>query len=213
MFRELAKDNTAKFLLGVIAFCLVTSTVLLASCMSLRPPSNTANLCTIFDEKRVWYRHAMTAEKKWQIPVPVLMAVIYRESSFIHNARPPRKRVLFIIPWKRPSNAYGYAQALDKTWSDYVERTGNKNASRSNFRDSIDFVGWYLDGSVKQTGLKRWDAKNLYLTYHAGVTGYKSGAWRNNPRLEFIAEEVEQMASTYENQLRDCKKGPGQKYY
>ena len=214
-FTDLIKDRTARLLLYVIgsSVTMLAMLVVLSSCMSLKPPSNTANLCTVFEEKRAWYRHALNAEKKWQIPAPILMAVIYRESSFIHNARPPRKRVLCVIPWKRPSTAFGYAQALDETWSDYVKRTGNRNAKRSNFRDSINFVGWYLDGAAHQANLQRWDAKSLYLTYYAGVNGYMSGEWNKYPRLEFVAEEVAQMSSTYENQLRECTKGPGRHYY
>ncbi len=215
VFTELTKDKTTRILLCVIGSSVASlvTLILLTSCMSLRPPSNTANLCTVFEEKRAWYRHAISAEKKWQIPVPVLMAVIYRESSFIHNARPPRKRILFVIPWKRPSSAFGYAQALDETWSDYIERTGNRNARRSNFKDSINFVGWYLDSAAVQAKLQRWDAKNLYLTYYAGVNGYLSGEWRKYPRLEFVADEVSEMTSNYENQLRECTKGPGRHYY
>lgn len=212
--KGLAHLKPEHWLMAVPSACLLlVFVVLLASCMSLKPPSNTADLCKIFDEKRSWYRHALRAEKKWQVPLPVMMAVIYRESSFVHNARPARSKILWVIPWKRPSTAYGYSQALDETWSDYVKQTGSRNASRTSFRDSVNFVGWYLDSAAHQAKLKRWDAKNLYISYYAGISAYMSGSWREYPRLEHVANEVEQVTSNYENQLRECKKGPGSNYY
>lgn len=211
--KGLTRFKAEYLVMGMSTTFMIAFLVLLASCMSLKPPSNTADLCKVFDEKRSWYRHALSAEKKWQIPLPVLMAVIYRESSFIHNARPARSRILWIIPWKRPSTAYGYSQALDETWSDYVKQTGRRNAKRTSFRDSVDFVGWYLDNTAHQANLKRWDAKNLYIAYYAGISAFMKGTWREYPRLEYVANEVEQMTSNYENQLRECKKGPGRNYY
>ena len=72
-------------------------------------------------------------EKTWGVPVHVPMAMMFQESSFRHNARPPRRKILGIIPGSRPSNARGYSQALTATWNDYQEETGNRRASRTNF--------------------------------------------------------------------------------
>ncbi len=212
VLQEIRADGILRVHTVVIGTCLLVFAVLLVGCMSLRPPSNTADLCKIFAEKRFWYRSALKAERERGIPVAVMMAIIKRESSYIHNARPPRSRILFVIPWKRPSTAYGYSQALNETWSDYKERTGKRNASRTNFRDAIDFVGWYLAGAMRETGLSAWDAKNLYLTYYAGVTGYRSGQWRNYPGLEQKADQVHAVAATYAAQLQSCTKGPARNY-
>ena len=61
------------------------------------------------------------------------MATIYTESSFRHNAKPPRKWYLGFIPGKRASSAYGYSQALDGTWDRYQKETGRWGASRTDF--------------------------------------------------------------------------------
>ena len=199
-------------LLSTIALASIALLLLLTSCMSLKPPSNTAELCDIFAEKSYWYRQALDAERKWQIDLPVLMAVIKQESSYVHNARPPRNKLLWLIPWKRPSSAYGYSQALDETWSDYQHRTGNKRASRTNFRDSINFVGWYFDTAARHLGLARNDVKNLYIAYHEGLGGYESGAWRRKQPLMVIGTRVEQQAIQYQNQLFRCDRKPASRY-
>ncbi len=193
-------------ILAVIAVPMLL--VLTSSCTTLRQPSNTADLCQIFAEKRYWYGPAVAAEKKWNIEKEVMMAVINQESSYIYDARPPRQKILGFIPWKRPSNAYGYAQALDATWEDYKGRNNRPRASRTNFRDSIDFVGWYLDSAVRQTGLPRSDAKSLYLTYHEGVSGYLNGTWKNKQFVKVAATKVERTANNYRSQLADCNRGP-----
>ena len=92
-------------------------------------PKNKGDLCAIFKEKRGWYKDAERASKRWGSPIPVMMAMIYKESSFERKAKPPRKRILWIIPWSRPSTAYGYSQALDTTWDAYKQETGAYPAS------------------------------------------------------------------------------------
>ena len=52
------------------------------------------------------------------VPIHVQMAVIYYESSFQNRAKTPM-RYFGIIPLGRESSAFGYAQALDGTWTDY----------------------------------------------------------------------------------------------
>ncbi|MCV5690043.1 hypothetical protein OFN32_38125, partial [Escherichia coli] len=80
--------------------------------------------------------------KEWGTPIHVAMAIIKQESSFRHDAKPPKDYVLGFIPWGRVSSAYGYAQAQDPAWDDFQDSTG-QGGSRSNFDDSIMFVGWY----------------------------------------------------------------------
>src|SRR5690606_7592879 len=86
----------------------------LVACSSA-PPQNTSNLCSMFEERRSWYKAAMRAEERWHVPISVTMAFIQQESGFAGRARPPRRILLGFIPWSRPSNAFGYAQALEGT--------------------------------------------------------------------------------------------------
>ena len=141
------------------------------------PPANVENICKIFDEKSRWYRAAKKSEKRWGTPVHVQMSIIRQESSFEFDAKPPRGRLLGFIPWRRPSNAYGYAQALNSTWEWYKKDTGRRFANRDDFADAIDFVGWYTDKTAQDVGVSKWDPYNQYLAYHEGQAGWASKSY------------------------------------
>ena len=100
-------------------------------------------------------------------------------SSFQSDAKPERTKLLWVIPWKRKSTAVGYSQALNMTWEDYKEETGNTRANRKNFKDSADFIGWYASKGYYQ-GFDRLDARSLYLAYHEGYGGFKKKSYRVN---------------------------------
>ena len=180
------------------------SLLLVAACTSTATPDNVSNICRLFDEKRSWYRAAMRSERKWGISIPILMAVIYKESSFQATVRPPRNKILGFIPGSRPSSSYGYSQAKIETWQDYVAATKNRTASRSNFADSVDFIGWYLKRGVDHAGIAPTDARGLYLTYHVGLEGFKSGAWRDQKWVQEAAQRVVQQTALYQRQLPNC---------
>lgn len=147
--------------------------LILAIVMSLTgcvtaPPRSTGDVCDIFYEKDGWFDAADTAYDRWGAPIHVQMAIIKQESSFVGDARPPRKRLLWFIPWTRMSSAYGYTQALDSTWDWYKRDSGNGGADRDDFDDATDFVGWYVDKSHATLGISKWDAYSQYLAYHEG---------------------------------------------
>lgn len=105
----------------------------LAGCAT-KPPANPDNLCEIFREKPKWHEAALKMQQRWGAPVQVPMAMMYQESSFKHDALPPRYYFLGFIPWGRVSSAYGYAQAKDETWADYKREAGGWGASPANAR-------------------------------------------------------------------------------
>ena len=72
--------------------------------------------------------NAKQSYEKWGVPIPVQMAIMHQESHFVADAQPPRTWLLGIIPWFRPSSAYGYAQAIDETWDDYLDKAGSWGA-------------------------------------------------------------------------------------
>lgn len=184
----------------VVAAAMVS---LVGGCASV--PSNPENLCAIFKERSGWARAAQRAERRWGIPQPVMMAVMYRESSYVHDARPPRKRLLWVIPWRRESSAYGFAQATNAAWKDYTRDTGNRGGDRDDFGDAVDFVGWYLNRAHRQARIPVNDARNLYLSYYAGIGGYQRGTWRNNAWLKGAAGKVATRSDRYARQLANCK--------
>lgn len=185
-------------------YSLAVAALFLGGCASV--PTNATDICDVFEEKRGWYRHAQKAEKKWKTSIPIMMAFAYKESSFKHDARPPRKKVLGIFPGRRPSSAYGFAQATDETWEDYKRATERKRAKRTRFADAIDFVGWYLDRAHRELGISKGDARSLYLAYHEGLTGYRQGSWRGNAWLRGAADQVAANAQRYERQLSTCRR-------
>lgn len=185
---------------------LLVGLLLLGGCAS--QPVNIQDACAIFDEKggwfNNWYKYASRTQKEFGVPVPVMMATIYKESSFRARAKPPRRRLLGFIPWKRPSDAYGYAQALSGTWAEYREKTGRHGAKRRKFRDAIHFVGWYHNRSHRMNGIPLNDPYNLYLSYYAGPTGYARGVWKNNSHMKRAAANVASMSDVYQRQLASC---------
>ncbi|MDQ0457075.1 transglycosylase SLT domain-containing protein [Rhizobium paknamense] len=178
----------------------------LASCA--RPPSQIRNACAIFDQRdgmfENWKRAARSTEREYGVPVHILMATIYTESSFRARARPPRRYILGFIPWKRISTAYGYSQALDGTWDRYQRETGRYMARRTNFADAIRFIGWYHYQSSKRLGIPYNDAYNLYLAYHSGQLGYIRGAYRARPEALAGAKRFAAISAVYADQIRRC---------
>lgn len=194
---------------GLALGALVGAALLAAGCASA-PPSNPDNLCAIFKERPKWYRAAVKAERRWGVGSPVMMAVMHKESSYVHDAKPPRRKLLRVIPLGRQSSAYGFAQATDAAWADYLAATGNRFADRDKFADAVDFVGWYLHRAHRQAGIARTDARSLYLAYYSGVGGYKRGTWKNNAWLKGAAAKVASRSGRYASQLGGCRlKGRG----
>ena len=181
---------------------------LLGGCATA-PPSNTQNACMIFEQHRNWFKAAKKSEDQWQIPIAVSLAFIEQESSFQARAKPERKLILGIIPGARPSDAFGYAQALKSTWKDYKRDTGSTISSRSDFSDAIDFIGWYNALSVRENGIAPTDAYRLYLAYHEGRAGFRANSYRNKQWLIVVAQNVQSTAALYERQLRLCEKSLG----
>ena len=189
-----------------------TIATLLSSCVS-PPPENTSNICSIFEDRRSWYKAAKKTEDRWGTPVYVSMAIIEQESSFQGRARPERTKLLWVIPWRRPSSAYGYAQVLDETWTDYKEDAGNWGARRSSFSDAMDFVGWYTNSSTRRNRIARTDAYNLYLAYHEGNGGWARGSYNSKGWLMDVARNVQNTANVYQNQYQSCERELGRNWF
>ena len=166
---------------------------------------NTANSCIIFEQKKNWYKSTKNSFDKWGTPIALQLAIINQESSFTQFAKPERKRIFGIIPGSRPSTAFGFAQVTNPTWDWYKTKTGNKNASRANFKDITDFIGWYVVQSEKIVGISKNDFYNQYLAYHEGQGGWKKGTHQNEKWLIEVAKNVERNANMYNNQLKDCE--------
>ena len=182
--------------------CLLYLFFFINACSSI--PSNTSNSCSIFDERYLWYKYAKKSEKKWGTPVYLQLAIIKMESGFDWLAKPPRQKLFKIVPYKRPSSSFGYSQAVKGTWKQYKTETGNKFATRTRFKDSVDFIGWYTTKTEKILKISKQDAFKQYIAYHEGWGNYKN--YKNNKKVINLAKRVEKQSNIYKKQLSDCKK-------
>ena len=182
--------------------------LLLASCGSgnYSAPRGLDDACSIVSERPSYLRAFRATERKWGVPVNVLMAIMYQESKFVANARPPHRYALGVIPWGRQSTAYGYSQALDATWQEYQDAEGGSRARRDNIRDASDFMGWYMAETTVSLGIALDDTRRQYLAYHEGRTGYARGSYNRKSWLLRIAGELEGRAQMYKAQLVGCGK-------
>ncbi|MBI4357481.1 MAG: hypothetical protein HY559_06360 [Gammaproteobacteria bacterium] len=181
---------------------------LLAGCATFSPPTppprSSHDICGLFLEEPNWYKGAREAYLKWGIPIYIQAAIIYQESAFRPHIRPPRIRMLGLIPLMRPSSAYGYAQVLDGTWRWYQEKTNRLSASRHKFEDVADFIGWYNAITVQKNGVSKEDAYHQYLAYHEGHRGFQEKTYSEKAWLMQAAQNVHQRALVYQKQLDQC---------
>lgn len=193
-----------RFFRLAIALAIV---VVIAGCASKTPPPpRQNNVCEIFAQYPEWRDAVLRAERKWGAPAHVQMAIMWQESRFRHDARPPRKYVLGIIPWGRISSAYGYSQALDGTWRRYLHETGRSSwrSSRTEFDDASDFIGWYMATTERENNVSMYDAYYQYLNYHEGQAGFRRGSHRSKAWLIRVARRVDVQAERYRLQMRRC---------
>ncbi len=178
--------------------------LLLTSCVQ-PPPDNVNNVCSIFKQYPKWYWDTQRVQSHWHVPIPVQMAIVHQESRFNGRARPARTKLLWVIPWRRPSSASGYSQALNMTWKRYQNDRGGAFASRDEFGKAVDFIGWYASQARKRAGISPANAYALYLAYHEGVGGYIRKTYLQKEWLVHVAQKVKQRAIIYENQLSRCE--------
>jgi hypothetical protein len=182
--------------------------LVLASCGggNYSAPRNLDDACAIVRERPEYYRAMKATERKWGVPVHVQMATIHQESKFIGDARTPHQYALGVIPLGRQSSAYGYSQALDGTWEEYQKDQNRRSAKRDRIGDATDFMGWYMDQSQDRLGISKSDARNQYLAYHEGRSGFARASYTEKPWLMDVAARVDSRSALYRAQLDACGK-------
>ena len=186
----------------LILLSIVLIFVIACSSMNVE---NSEDSCILFKEKKHWYKATKKSYDKWHTPIALQLSIINQESSFKQFAKPKRNKLFGVIPFSRPSTAFGYAQITNPTWEWYKSHTGKSNASRANFSDITDFIGWYSEQTTKMLGISKNDFYNQYLAYHEGHNGWKKKSFNSKKWLLDAAKNVETTANIYNNQLKQCE--------
>ena len=182
----------------IILICIL---FLVSACSSI--PQNTSNSCRIFDERYLWYKYTKKVEQKWGTPIYIQLAIIKMESNFDWLAKPARKKIFKVVPFKRPSSSFGYSQAVKGTWAQYKQETGNNLATRARFKDSVDFIGWYTNKTESILKISKNDAFKQYIAYHEGWGNFKY--YKKNKKVIGLANKVKKQSEIYKKQLINCK--------
>ena len=138
----------------------------LSACSSV--PKYPQNACKIFGQKYLWYKSAKKSSDTYGVPIHIILAFVNKECGFNRWAKPKRKKLFKIVPYKRPSSSFGYSQAVKKTWELYKAETNSPLALRTRFKDSVMFIGWYMNKTKKINKIPLNDSYRQYLNYYLG---------------------------------------------
>ena len=177
---------------------------LIISCSSV--PKYPQNACKIFGENYLWYKSIKKSSETYRVPIHIILAFVKKESGFNRWAKPKRTKLFKIIPYKRPSSSFGYSQAVKKTWELYKNETNNPLALRARFKDSVLFIGWYINKTNKINKVPFDDAYRHYLNYYLGWGNYAKQKYKTDKNSIIFAKKVEKQSKIYKNQLQECQK-------
>ena len=176
----------------------------IVSCSSV--PRHPLNACKIFDERYLWYKHIKKSSETYDVPAYIILAFVNKESGFNRWAKPKRTKLFKVIPYKRPSSSFGYSQAVKKTWELYKTETDNPLALRTRFKDSVMFIGWYINKTNKINKIPLNDPYRQYLNYYLGWGNYSNKVYKTDKKSVIFAKNVEKQSEIYKSQLRECQK-------
>ena len=157
------------------------------------------NACQLLTHNKNWVSSLKQAKEKWGIPPSYALAIIYYESTFDPNTNP------------HGSSAYGYAQVIDTTWRNYEIATKH-HAKRTNFDDSVLFLGWYFNHIKDQFDLNWNNPRRLYMSYitdEGAYIRYMSGNTKQQSQPNWTiarneAQNVADLSELYHEQLNNC---------
>jgi len=183
---------------------------LVSSCSSV--PKYPQNACKIFGQKYLWYKSIKKSSDTYGAPIHIILAFVNKESGFDRWAKPKRKKLFKVVPYKRPSSSFGYSQAVKKTWELYKNETNNPFALRTRFKDSVMFVGWYMNKTKKINKIPLNDSYRQYLNYYLGWGNYAKKTYKTDQKAIIYAKKVQEQSKIYKNQLMKCQKNLNNKY-
>ena len=194
-----------KNLIFIVIFLFVQS------CSSV--PKYPQNACKIFGQNYLWYKSIKKSSDSYGAPIYIILAFVNKESGFNRWAKPKRTKLFKVVPYKRPSSSFGYSQAVKKTWELFKIETKNPLALRSRFKDSVMFIGWYMNKTKKINKIPLNDSYRQYLNYYLGWGNYAKKTYNTDKKAIIFAKSVEKQSKIYKNQLRECQKSLERKKY
>ena len=182
----------------------------LTSCSSI--PKYPQNACKIFGQNYLWYKSAKKSSDTYGAPIHIILAFVNKESGFNRLEKPKRKKLFKIVPYKRPSSSLGYSKAVKKTCELYKTETNNPLALRTRFKDSVMFIGWYMNKTKKINKIPLNDSYRQYLNYYLGWGSYAKKNYKTDKNAIIYAKKVQELSKIYKNQLSECQKNLNNKY-
>ena len=140
---------------------------------------------------------------KFQEP-PLAIKILFKILSFSFKPRNPID--INKNEGERLSSSLGYSQAIKKTWELYKTETDNPLALRTRFKDSVMFIGWYINKTNKINKIPRNDSYRQYLNYYLGWGDYAKKVYKVDKKSVIFAKSVEKQSKIYKSQLRECQK-------
>ena len=190
--------------LNLNLFSLLILLFFITACSSV--PKYPQNACKIFGQKYLWYKSAKKSSDTYGAPIHIILAFVNKESGFNRWAKPKRNKLFKIVPYKRPSSSFGYSQAVNKTWELYKTETNNPLALRTRFKDSVMFIGWYINKTNKINKIPFDDSYRQYLNYYLGWGSYAKETYKTDKKAIIYAKSVQKQSKIYKNQLKECQK-------
>ena len=185
-------------------FYLLILLLFTTACSSI--PKHPQNACKIFGENYLWYKSIKKSSETYDAPVHIILAFVNKESGFNRWAKPKRTKLFKIVPYKRPSSSFGYSQAINKTWELYKTETSSPLALRTRFKDSVMFIGWYMNKTKKINKIPLNDSYRQYLNYYLGWGNYAKKIYKTDKKAIIYAKSVQKQSKIYKTQLKECQK-------
>ena len=66
-------------------------------------------------------------------------------------------------------------------------------------------MGWYMNQTRDRNGVSLSDARNQYLAYHEGHTGFRKQTYNRKSWLVGVAGKVDARSQMYRAQLSACR--------
>lgn len=141
-------------------------------------------ICEQLEENDDWLQPLATAQMQHGAPISLMLVLLEPPLSDLDK------------PHIQPRTA---------DWDEYRVRSENWAAAVTELRDATDFIGWFTAQSNTRNQIV-WDNVSAhYLAYRLGHGGYHRFDASKYPELQQQAEQKQQQAMRWSQELKDCR--------